>query len=141
MLNPSIADEYVDDPTVVRCMSFAARGNFEGILLLNLYAYITAYPAQLLVCGDPVGPQNDTHLRRTLTEQVQRGTPVVAGWGANAERNQVAQRVAQVLSLVPGVDWRCLGFTKNGHPRHPQRLPGDTPLVPLDVSAAVRSQT
>ena len=70
----------------------------DGILLLNLYAYITANPMALWTCSDPVGPDNDTHLRKTLTEQAQRGTPVVAGWGATATPNP--NRAARVLGLV-----------------------------------------
>lgn len=141
MLNPSIADEYKDDPTVRKCRQIANREGFDGILLLNLYAYIDSNPRALEACSDPVGPENDAHLRRALTEQVQRGAPVVAGWGSRAERRQVAQRVGQVLNLVSGVDWQCLGYTQLGYPLHPmQRGGGDLRLRPFDVSAAVRRQ-
>ncbi len=127
MLNPSIADAEVDDPTVRRCMGFAHREGCDGVLLLNLYAYRAADPRALRTCGDAVGPENDTHLRMTLTEQARRGTPVVAGWGATAKPD----RAAQVLGLVPGVAWRCLGITKAGAPRHPLYVNGDQPLLPF----------
>lgn len=53
------------------------------------------------------------------------GHPVVAAWGANAR----LLRVNRVRALVPDVDWRCLGTTKDGHPRHPLYVKGDQPLV------------
>jgi hypothetical protein len=126
MLNPSIADADVDDPTIRRCMGFARRDGYDGISVLNLYAYRATDPRSLLSCPDAVGPGNDVYLRLTLTEQARRGTPVVAAWGATAELD----RVGQVLNLVPKVDWRCLGVTKQGAPRHPLYVRGDQPLVP-----------
>lgn len=79
MLNPSTADAELDDQTVRRCMGYAEReGGYDGNLLLNLYAYRAVDPAELWTSGDAVGPENDTTLRTTLTEQVRRGAPVVA---------------------------------------------------------------
>lgn len=125
MLNPSTADASTDDPTIRRCMGFARREGNDGILVLNLYAYRATDPKALLSCTDAVGPENDGYLSMALTEQARRGTPVVAAWGANARPD----RVGQVLSLVPGVDWRCLGTTKQGAPKHPLYVRGDQPLV------------
>ena len=94
-------------------MGFGRREGDDGILLLNLYAYIYANPMALGTCSDPVGPDNDTHLRKTLTEQAQRGTPVVAGWGATAMPNP--NRVAQVLGLS-GRGLACLGSRRRALP-------------------------
>jgi hypothetical protein len=37
-LNPSTADDQTDDPTVRRCVAFARRWNFGGLILTNLFA-------------------------------------------------------------------------------------------------------
>lgn len=125
MLNPSTADASVDDPTIRRCMGFARREEFGGVSVVNLYAYRATNPKALLSVDDAVGPENDSYLRMILMEQTRRGHPVVAAWGANAD----ADRAAEVLNLVPGVNWRCLGTTKSGAPRHPLYVHGEQPLM------------
>lgn len=127
MLNPSTADAKLDDPTIRRCIGFAKREGYGALIVLNLYAYRATDPKALLSCGDPVGPGNDNMLRAHLRSSVGVGRPVIAAWGANAK----ADRVGQVLDLCPGVDWRCLGTTKDGHPRHPLYVRGDQALVPF----------
>jgi hypothetical protein len=125
MLNPSTADASLNDPTIRRCIGFAKREGYGGLVVLNLYAYRATNPKALLTCGDPVGPGNDDMLRAHMRSSVGVARPVVAAWGANAR----ADRVKQVLDLCLGVDWRCLGTTKDGHPRHPLYVRGDQPLI------------
>ena len=98
---------------------------------MNLYAFRSPSPTVLKMRGYPVGPENDAYLSLALAEQARRGNPVIAAWGAHAKPD----RVAAVLGLVAGglrlprVDWRCLGTTKDGAPRHPLYVKGDQPLV------------
>jgi hypothetical protein len=127
MLNPSTADMSLDDPTIRRCISFARREGFDGLLVLNLYALRATDPRHLWAAEDPVGPDNDSMLHAHLVTARELEEPVVAAWGANAGRD----RVEQVLALVAGVDWRCLGVTTAGQPRHPLYVRGDRPLEPL----------
>ena len=127
MLNPSTADADLDDPTIRRCMSFARREGYARLMVLNLYAFQATNPKALLACEDPVGPLNNEYLAMVLSERVRRGLPTVAAWGVNAQLD----RVRAVLNLQPDADWRCLGTTKAGHPRHPLYVKGDQPLRPL----------
>lgn len=135
MLNPSTADATLDDPTIRRCVGFAKREGYAALIVLNLYAFRATDPKALLNCDDAVGPDNDSHLWSHLYSASQGPTPVVAAWGVNAQLG----RVQQVLSLVDDVDWRCLGTTKDGHPRHPLYVRGDQPFVPLRPSEGVDS--
>lgn len=133
MLNPSTADAAVDDPTIRRCMGFAQRDGFDGIQVVNLYAYRATDPKALRACPDPIGPENNRFLHLLLAEQARHGTPVVAAWGALAD----ADRVEEVLTMVPSVKWRCLGLTKAGAPRHPLYVRGDQPLTPFATARAL----
>ena len=47
MLNPSDADDKKDDPTIKRCISFAKDWRYGGLMVANLYAYITDKPKEL----------------------------------------------------------------------------------------------
>jgi hypothetical protein len=39
MLNPSAEDAFTDDPTIRRCVRFAARCRAGGIAVVNLFAF------------------------------------------------------------------------------------------------------
>ncbi|MCB0280523.1 MAG: DUF1643 domain-containing protein, partial [Calditrichaeota bacterium] len=56
-LNPSQADEKENDPTIRRCISFAQDWGFSGCIVVNLFAYCTAYPGELKTIADPIGPR------------------------------------------------------------------------------------
>ena len=114
--NPSTADAAELDPTLRRCVGFAKRAGYGGMLILNLYAFRTKDPEVMLAATDPVGPEND----RVLASAT--GT-VVAGWGTNAD----PARVARALALLPRL--HALAITKDGHPGHPLYLPATAPLI------------
>ncbi len=125
MLNPSTADATSDDPTIRRCMSFARQWGFGGIEVVNLFAYRATSPADLLAAQkagvDIVGPENHDRIVRVL-EAI--GEEVVA-WGANVDR------LGGIPDEFPddGYPVMCLGTTKDGHPRHPLYVKGDTLLT------------
>lgn len=113
MLNPSTADATADDPTIRRCVGFARRWGYGGLRVVNLYAYRAAHPSQLWQVDDPVGPDNDDHLRAAFA----CSRSVVAAWGAHARPD----RISQVLSFAPALT--TLALTRTGQPRHPLYLP------------------
>lgn len=128
MLNPSTADDQIDDPTIRRCMAFARREHCDGLVVVNLYAYRATDPAELWRVDDPVGPHNDNTIRYAVADAVATGSPIVAAWGALATNPHRVYRVKQ----IPGMERaQALGLTKSGAPRHPLYVKGDTALQPL----------
>lgn len=135
MLNPSTADETLDDPTIRRVRGFTHRLGSSGFTVVNLYAYRATKPADLWKAADPVGPDNDPTIRMLAFTARMEDAPIIAAWGANAK----PERVAEVLALPHVGDLHCLGITKDGAPRHPLYLPLDAPLIPwTPVGKAVR---
>lgn len=133
MLNPSTADENVDDPTIRRVTAFARRDGYGGIFVLNLYAFRQRDPDSLWTADDPVGPDTDKWLRAGLAAH---GRVVAVAWGADVGPR--ADRPAEVLRMIAelgGVP-HCWGVTKSGQPRHPLYLRGDSPLVPYTQEPA-----
>lgn len=129
MLNPSTADDYVDDPTIRRCIAFSGRWGLSGLDVVNLYALRSTNPRALLESPiDSVGPQNDTSVRAHLAAAATAGWPVVAAWGQHARRDRVEAVTA--MAAVAGVLLQCLGTTLTGQPRHPLYVPGSTRLRP-----------
>ena len=124
-LNPSTADADQDDPTIRRCVAFAKREQCGGLVMLNLYGLRSRAPAALRTHPDPVGPENDIEINRS----VHAGDLVLAAWGSGAF--DVA-RVRAVCEIVGPM--HCLGFTKFGHhPRHPLYVTASAPLVRFEV--------
>lgn len=111
MLNPSTADAHRDDATIRRCIAFAKRWGHDGLVVVNLFAYRATDPTKLDEAADPVGPDNDDHIRQAC----QGASRVVCAWGAHPK---AAKRAPAVVQLLPrGI--QCLGLTSSGHPRHP----------------------
>ena len=123
-LNPSTADETMDDPTIRRCIGFAKREGCGRLVMLNLFGLRATDPREMLAHPDPVGPDNDGMLRMFSYASGVRA--FVAAWGANQHRAHL-ERGRTVAAMFPGI--KCFGTTKAGHPKHPLYLRADTPLV------------
>jgi len=126
MLNPSTADADIDDPTIRRCVGFAKREGYGGILVANLFAYRATKPSVLKQVDCPVGPRNEFILASLCHQTKAAGVPIVCAWGANAaERGRWFTQWAK----ANGSRLVCLGTTASGEPRHPLYVRGDQPLV------------
>lgn len=127
MLNPSTADGAQDDPTIRRCVAFAASWNFERLEVVNLFAYRATRPSDLIslsASADPVGPGNLDAVREVAEE----AGLIVCAWGAHGRHLEQDETVRGWLGNRPTF---ALGFTKQGHPRHPLYLRGDAALMPM----------
>jgi len=121
-LNPSTADELEDDPTIRRCITFARGWGYGGMFMVNLFAYRATDPAVMMVAEDPVGPDNDYHIKRMAA----KSKIVVAAWG-----NHGGYKGRDKAIYGMGFDLRILSVTKQGQPGHPLYLPGD--LIPVHM--------
>lgn len=127
MLNPSIADADIDDPTIRRCMSFARRESAGGIMVVNLYGLRATDPKHLKSASNPIGPENDSHIRELANGGFHTFNVIVCAWGANASPSRSVNVMAMLRSA--GASTVCLGKTKSGEPKHPLYVSGAQPLV------------
>jgi hypothetical protein len=125
MLNPSTADEFQDDPTIRRCIGFAKREGWGGLVILNLFAFRATDPKDMERAADPIGAENDQHLNAA---SFRVNGPLVAAWGAHRSAVDRARYVTAFLRWP----MLCLGTTADGSPRHPLYVSADTPLVPFN---------
>jgi hypothetical protein len=125
MLNPSTADGEVDDPTIRRCMSFARRDGYSGIVVVNLYALRATDPREIDRHPDPDGPCNLAYLEEAAQVSGERGYPLVCAWGTRGGHH--GRFVAELLAGQGG-NLQCLGTTLEGHPRHPLYVAANQPL-------------
>lgn len=124
-LNPSTADEVLDDPTVRRCIRFAKAWGRAGFCMTNIFAYRATDPKDMLAVEDPVGPDNDEHILRVAAS----AAVVVAAWGVHGTHQGRNQDVCAMLSNL-----HVLRLTGDGHPGHPLYLPKTLRPTPWKVS-------
>ena len=113
-LNPSLADQHRDDPTIRRCIAFCEAWGLSRLCMVNVFAYRSTSPFEMLKSPQPLG----SHTDETIIDLASRAALVVAAWGHQGARfnrsswfrTNAAPNLSQVF---------CLGKTKSGEPRHP----------------------
>ena len=126
VLNPSTATETEDDPTIRRCMRFAASWGYGGIVMCNLFAVRATDPKVMLAHPIPVGPENDTWVDAYSREVAL----IVAAWGTHGRHMHRDMEVMELLRRESEQGKiKCLKLTKDGAPWHPLYVKGDAKLL------------
>jgi hypothetical protein len=120
-LNPSTADETIDDPTLIRCINYAKAWGYGSVCIANLFAYRATKPKDLLARKRVIGKDNNHWLIKLASE----ADLVVAAWG---NHGQYQHRASQVKALLKPLHY--LKLTQQGQPSHPLYLKADlTPTL------------
>ncbi len=121
-LNPSTADERIDDNTVRKCITVARRDGFGEMTMLNIYAYRSTDPTALKTHPNPTGIFNDKHIYGECRE----ASKIVVAWGSHVPDD----RHETLLKLLDGFTLWCFAKNKDGKPKHPLYIPNKAPLIP-----------
>ena len=140
-LNPSAADGRRDDPTLRRLIGFGRGWGYSALVVLNLFARISASPAVLRRVQDPIGAANDLELKGWCGRWAsQASIDLWCGWGGSGSCRGRDQEVLAWLDRFrrerqrrcPGASSPlCIGLTRSGQPRHPLYAPADRTLRPF----------
>ena len=121
-LNPSTADEKVNDPTITRCISFARSWGYGGVCVTNLFGFRATSPTRLKAHHDPIGKENDAWVH----EMAKEATIKVAAWGNHGKF------LNRSLEILPSLDQlHCIKMNKSGEPAHPLYLKAELKPVPM----------
>jgi hypothetical protein len=122
MVNPSTADETIDDHTIRKLRGFGERYEWGRIIVGNLFAWRATDVRELQFPADPIGPENAHHLAKMIHE----ADRIVFAWGP------LSKQPARYRHLWRAVDTAAhyalkqplsLGApAKDGHPCHPLTL-------------------
>lgn len=129
MLNPSSADETVNDPTVERCERRARAWGYGALDVVNLFAYRSTDPQALTQVEDPFGPENDA----AILAVARAAALVVCAWGACGIWHGRADAVRRLLAGVPLYCLRTNAAT--GTPTHPLYVPYNETPKPYSADA------
>ena len=125
MLNPSTADAVENDRTINRCIKFAKSWSFGSLVVGNLFAFRTPFPAEMMTAEDPIGDENDDWLAHLQTT----ADLTVAAWGNGGLFRGRGQAVSRLLNKP-----HALRITKLGEPSHPLYIRSDTQPRIWDVA-------
>lgn len=118
-LNPSVADESLDDPTIRRCIGFARSWKCGSLLMLNIYAYRATLPDDMWKAQtrgvDIIGGKQNWIDSLKEYVQVFHCIQVVAAWGRHGKK-----RGPEVMMKWP--ELLCLARNSDGSPKHPLYL-------------------
>lgn len=129
-MNPSIADEKIDDPTIRRCKQFAKDFGAGSLCMLNLFGYRSTDPKRLADLADPIGSKY--HDLDFYKQFAAKSSVTIAAWGDY--RKYVPKRLyyrgLDVAGAIPNL--MCLKQSpKTMMPWHPLYLPGDLKPIPF----------
>lgn len=120
-LNPSTADEVINDPTIRRCIGYTKDWGYSNLCMMNLFAFRETLPILLKKAENPVGPDNDD----ALLTMAEKAEVVVAAWGNHGSYMGRDEEVKTMLSQL-----HYLRLTKEGFPNHPLYLPKELKPIP-----------
>lgn len=126
MMNPSTADAFRLDPTVRRCVGFSKRWGFGGIDVFNVSPFRATYPADLVKAHDEgVDVFREAERDDWLVGALPRAGRVIVAFGSHPLVREQGEKVAALVGRN-GHEVSCLGLTRDGSPRHPLYVRGDT---------------
>ena len=97
-LNPSKANSFNNDKTLIRIINFSSRWNYKNIYITNLFGLISKSPLQLSKSKDSIVLNND--LITLITLEFWRkniNCDLWLGWG---DKGQLNGRDRKVLELI-----------------------------------------
>jgi hypothetical protein len=125
MLNPSTADDAIDDPTIKKCIRYAKAWGYGKLYVGNLFAYRHTDRSVMKKAFEPAGSDNRGHVEKMARKVIRSGGVCVAAWGEDGKhRDQDKLMIAWFAEL--GIPLHYLRLTKNKRfPCHPLYLPTD----------------
>tara|TARA_R100000656_G_scaffold60300_1_gene46780 strand:+ start:78 stop:599 length:522 start_codon:yes stop_codon:yes gene_type:complete len=84
MLNPSTANSDINDTTTTRCINYAKKWGYGGLIIGNIYPYRTKSPKELMawkIFGEKysIFKRNQQHLE----EMADEAHVIILAWGAH----------------------------------------------------------
>jgi len=129
MMNPSRADQTVNDPTTTLTTGISARHGYDVHGVINLSALIEPNSANLSAEAGHSDEANMMAIERALSWTLRHRGDIVIAWGAN---RHLKSREAALLARLRRRRLLCLGRNADGSPRFPKYIPAATPLIPFD---------
>lgn len=138
-LNPSRADAVYNDPTITRCINFAAQWGYGSMYFANLFSFRTPYVHtpkikqdveerwEPLITNMHQAITNDTD--EHLCKMFEKSNCIVCCWGS-WQIPGITLRAGFILKFIEktGKTPYCFGTNKDGSPKRPLYLKSSAPI-------------
>lgn len=114
-LNPSTADESQLDPTLTRIRNFSNQFGYNCFYMLNIFAFRSTDPKNMLNYKQPIGKDNDYWIKQICNKT----DKIVCCWGNIGKHLNRSDQVRQLLKNHPLF---YLDMSKENQPKHPLYL-------------------
>ncbi|WP_255167145.1 DUF1643 domain-containing protein [Natrononativus amylolyticus] len=111
LLNPSTADDEIDDDATKRCIEIAKYHDFKHLEIVNLFSLIEPTSEDLEDAKNPVRQENDKH----IIESCEEADKIICGWGNIGDH---MNRAAEVYEKISHHDLECLRVNQTGEPTY-----------------------
>lgn len=128
-MNPSTATAHVDDPTIRREIEFTKRMGLNAYFKVNIMDYRATDPKRLLEIAEPRSERNLEEILRLMDA----AECVILAYGSIPAKLSIYAFDVRMLLAVSKSEALCLGVNKDGSPKHPLYVRGDTPLVKYEM--------
>ena len=126
-VNPSTAKvvnkQLKTDPTILKIKKIIEKNNYDGWIMLNLYAQVTPEPNELHKNEDFDNCLHKKNINKI--KEIFKNYPnadILACWGNLIEKRDYLKKVClkEIFEISKSRDWFHIGnLTKKGNPRHP----------------------
>lgn len=127
-MNPSIATETTNDPTVAKMIRYAQARGYDGLFVGNVFAWVETdsrkLPSLVEQGVDIIGPGNDA----AIMAMARMSSCIVCGCG---NPSMLLDRWASVRQMMQGLPAKVFKLNANGTPVHPLYQRNDAELIDL----------
>lgn len=133
MLNPSTADEMVNDPTIARCQRRAFEYGYGEMKIVNLFPIRMTDSTLLHTVSDLYGDLNEANI--AILEAVASSEITVCGWGSHHLAIERAKDVFKLIGDAGHSDkLKALTVNLDGNPKHPLYIAYEKHPLPYAIT-------
>lgn len=123
-LNPSTADEKINDPTIRRCIDFTKRWGYGSFCMTNIFPFRETDPEKMKNHREPdeIRIENATWVVRIA----EGAGLVICAWGKHGSHIKRGDKFIKHLRDVSKLKIHHLGLNADGSPKHPLYLKATT---------------
>ncbi|MDN8592718.1 DUF1643 domain-containing protein [Paenibacillus sp. 11B] len=129
MLNPSYADEYKLDLSIMKVFNMLLKEGYTTLKVVNLFAFVATKHSALVSTVASTGGENDKWIKKAITNI----DLLIIAWGSNED--QYKRRKYQVNKIINSMNIKekpkqikCFIDKQKRKGRHPSRL-GELELI------------
>jgi hypothetical protein len=128
-LNPSTADETINDPTIRRCVDFSKRWGYGAFCMTNIFPFRATDPNDMMEHAEPAEMRIEN---AKWVERIAEGAGlIICAWGKHGSHLKRGEKFIEHLRDIKQFNVHHLGLNGDGSPKHPLYLKSTTRPIPF----------